>query len=62
MKIIIAKRESTDKKTRGRARGGRREDAQILTESDQDKIRNEYIGGTAQVDQFGDKVREGRVR
>lgn len=27
----------------------------------QDK-KNEYIGGTAQVDQFGDKVREGRVR
>ena len=27
-----------------------------------DKIRNEYIGGTAQVEQFGEKMREERLR
>lgn len=33
-----------------------------LGETTMDRIRNEYIGGTAQIEQFGDKVRDTSLR
>ena len=46
-----------DQETRSRASGGRFENVTRM-----DKIKNEFIRGTAQVRQIGDKVREARLR
>ena len=50
-------------KTGGGDGGGRVEDVAIFIRSARmDKIRNEYIRGTAQVGKFGEKTREARLR
>ena len=53
----------TDEKTGGGDGGGRVEDVTIsLGVTRMDKVRNEYIRGTAQVGRFGEKTREARLR
>lgn len=47
--------------TKGGAGGGRAEDVKIFIESDQEG-QNQYIRWTAQVERFGDKVREAKLR
>ena len=52
-----------DQETRSRASCGRVEDVRFsLGVTTMDKIKNEFIRGTAQVRQMGDKVREARLR
>ena len=61
--VVRAGDGGTDEKTGGGAGGGGVEDAKIsLAVTRMDKIRNEYIIGTAQVGRFGEKVREARLR
>lgn len=58
---ILSGDGGTNKKTGGRGGGGRTEDA-LLGDSWMDGIRNEYIRGIEQVEQFGHNVREARLR
>ena len=54
---------STDEKTGDGYGVGSVEYARIFIRSDKmDKIRNEYIRGTAEVGRFGEKTREARLR
>ena len=53
----------TGEKTGGRDGGGRVEDVTILIKMTiMDKMRNEYIRGTAQVGRFGEKTLEARLK
>ena len=64
-KLILKNYSGTEEKTGGGDGGGRVEDVVIFIRigvTRMDKIRNEYIRGTAQVGKFGEKTREARLR